>query len=146
MKVDFYQLSRDPVEKVVAGIARKVRQDDGRLLVVSADEDQRKAISKALWTAAPEEFLANGAYDAPHPNRQPILISDNADPANGAKLAIIADGTWREDAAALHRVLLMFGEAQTQDARTLWRGFDARKDVERRIFKQTPEGRWTEGG
>ena len=36
--------------------------------------------------------------------------------------------------------------AQTQAARDLWRGFDAREDVERRIFKQTPEGRWAEGG
>ncbi|MEP2235218.1 MAG: DNA polymerase III subunit chi [Alteripontixanthobacter sp.] len=146
MKVDFYQLSRDPVEKVVAGIARKVRADDGRLLVVSSDEAQRKTISKELWTAYPQEFLANGPVGAVGAERQPILISDQATPENDAKIAILADGEWREEAAALDRCLLMFGEAQTQDARTLWRGFDAREDVERRIFKQTPDGRWQEGG
>ena len=140
MRLDFYQLSRDPVETVVAGIARKVRADDGRLLVVSADEAQRSAISKALWAAAPEEFLANGTHDEPHADRQPILISDKAEATNGAKLVILADGTWREDSVGMDRVLLMFGEAQTDDARTLWRGFDTRADVERRIFKQRPRG------
>ena len=35
MKVDFYQLGRDPAEKVIAGIARNTLKAGERLLVVS---------------------------------------------------------------------------------------------------------------
>ena len=60
MKVDFWQLSRDPVEKVVAMIAQRVLDSDERLLVVSGEQAQREAISRELWKAGPESFLANG--------------------------------------------------------------------------------------
>ncbi|NQX95546.1 MAG: DNA polymerase III subunit chi, partial [Erythrobacter sp.] len=60
MKIDFWQLSRDPVEKVTALIAQRVLDSGERLLVVSAEADQRAAISKGLWQAGPESFLANG--------------------------------------------------------------------------------------
>ncbi|HSM53660.1 MAG TPA: DNA polymerase III subunit chi, partial [Erythrobacter sp.] len=39
-RVDFYQLSRDPVERVAAMLARKVLQEGQRLLVVSGDPGQ----------------------------------------------------------------------------------------------------------
>ena len=37
MKVDFWLLSRDPAERVVAMIAERVLADGGRVLVVSGD-------------------------------------------------------------------------------------------------------------
>ena len=60
MKIDFWQLSRDPVDKVVALIAARVVGDGERLLVVSADSGQREAIARALWESRPAAFLANG--------------------------------------------------------------------------------------
>ena len=36
MQVDFYQLTRDPAEKVLPFIAQRVLDDKGRLLIVSA--------------------------------------------------------------------------------------------------------------
>lgn len=49
MKLDFWQVTDDPVEKVVTLIAKRVIGEGARLLVVSADSDQRAAISRALW-------------------------------------------------------------------------------------------------
>ena len=40
MQVDFYQLTRDPAEKILALIAQRVLDDDGRLLIVSDDKAQ----------------------------------------------------------------------------------------------------------
>ena len=60
MTVDFWQLSRDPVEKVVALIAQRVMDQGERLLVVSENAEHREAISRGLWKAGPESFLANG--------------------------------------------------------------------------------------
>ena len=118
MQLDFWQLSRDPIERVVALIAERTRGADETLLVVAADEGQRAAISRALWEARPEAFLANGEASAPHAERQPILLSSECDPVNGARYAVLADGLWRSEAEPFERVFLLFGDAGTEAART----------------------------
>ena len=52
MQVDFYQLSRDPVDKVLPAIAARVLDGGGRLLVVAGDDDRLAALSQGLWSAA----------------------------------------------------------------------------------------------
>ena len=59
MQVDFYQLSRDPVEQALPGIARRVLEEGGRLLVVSDDPAQLERISRGLWDAGPDTYLAH---------------------------------------------------------------------------------------
>jgi DNA polymerase-3 subunit chi len=145
MQVDFWQLSRDPVERVVALIAERTRGAGERLLVVAGDAEQRQAISRALWETKPEAFLAHGEAGsdagAPHAARQPILLSAECDPVNGARYLVLADGGWREPAEAFERVFLLFGEAATQAARGVWRQFDGREDVQRAYYAQE-EGKW----
>ena len=41
MQLDFWQLSRDPVERVVALIAERTRESSEKLLVVANDDEQR---------------------------------------------------------------------------------------------------------
>src|SRR4051812_7142825 len=106
MKLDFWQLSRDPVERVVALIAERTRGADEKLLVVAADDGQRAAMSRALWEAKPEAFLANGEASAPHAERQPILLSSECAAVNGARYAVLADGTWRDEAERFERAFL----------------------------------------
>ena len=95
MRVDFYQLSRDPAEKVLPLLARNTLKAGERLLAVSADEAQLARIGDALWEPR-ESFLANGRAGGPHDARQPVLLSDRVEPANGARYFAIADGLWRE--------------------------------------------------
>ncbi len=145
MRVDFYQLSRDPVERVTAMLARLVLKSGNRLLVVSENPGQRAVISRELWKAGPEEFLANGEADAPGAEQQPILLSDTADAKNAAKMVLFADGKWRGEATAFDRAFLLFGEGETQAARDLWRELDSKEGVERFIHKQDESGRWNAG-
>lgn len=144
-RVDFYQLSRDPVDVTVVKLAGKVMQAGERLLVVAADPALRERLGKALWAKGGGSFLANGPADAPHAARQPILVSDGCAAPNEASMAILADGVWREEASAFARVMLLFDEAATDAARNLWRELAPREDIDNRIFKQTPEGGWREG-
>ncbi len=145
MRVDFYQLSRDPVERVVVMLARKVAASGERLLVVSGDPGQRAVISGELWRAGPDQFLANGEASDSHPERQPILLSDRADAANGAKIVLLADGKWRSEALDFERALLLFGGGETEAARALWRELDGEDGVTREIHKQDESGRWQVG-
>ena len=143
MRVDFYQLSRDPVEKVVALLAGKVLDAGARLLVVAESEELRRTLADSLWAA--DGFLANGMAKEPHAEQQPILLSVDCIAPNGATMVLLADGVWREEATGFDRAMLLFNGNGTEAARKLWVEMKAREDVEPRIFKQTANGGWREG-
>jgi DNA polymerase III subunit chi len=144
VKLDFWQVTDDPVEKVVALIARRVLGEGERVLVVSDSAEQRAALSRALWESGPESFLANGEADAPGADRQPILLSGEPDPANGASHVILADGTFRE-CPGFARVFLLFPPDLAPAARQAWRAVDGREGLERAYFAQEA-GRWVKKG
>lgn len=91
MRVDFYQLSGDPIETVVPLLAAKAVEGGGRLLVVSADPDRRAALSQALGERE-DAFLAHGEAGDAYAARQPVLLAESCDAANGARMVLIADG------------------------------------------------------
>jgi DNA polymerase-3 subunit chi len=144
MKLDFWQVTDDPIPKVVALIAKRALAQGERVLVVAADPEQRAAISRALWEGGPESFLANGEADAPGADRQPILLSAEPVAVNGASHVILADGLFRE-CPGFARVFLLFPPDLAPQARTAWRAQDGRDDVERTYFAQE-DGRWVKKG
>ena len=141
MQLDFWQLSRDPVERVVALIAERTRAAGEKLLVVADGESQRAALSAALWETRSEAFLANGEAQAPHAERQPILLSPTCEAANGARYIVLADGLWRGPAELFERAFLLFDEAGTPAARKVWKQFHGREDIERNYYAQE-DGKW----
>jgi DNA polymerase-3 subunit chi len=143
-KLDFWQVTDDPVEKVVALIAKRALGQGERVLVVSADPEQRRAITAALWQAGPESFLANGEADAAGAERQPILLGSDLEAVNGASHLILADGTFRE-AEGFARVFLLFPPDAAPAARAAWRAADGRTDIERAYYAQE-DGRWVKKG
>jgi DNA polymerase-3 subunit chi len=144
MRADFYQLGGEPVERTIPLLASKVKEAGGKLLVVSDDAAQLKAIGDALWSERPQDFLANGVAGGAHDARQPILLSQTCEAANDARLVMFADGLWRDEAAGFERSFLLFGEATLDGARSAWRKLGEREDVERRFWKRDG-GRWVEG-
>ncbi len=143
MRVDFYQLSRDSAETALPRIARASLNAGERLLVVSADDSQRRRISEALWTRLPDSFLAHAQAGGAHDARQPILIARDIVPTNGARFLALADGQWRE-AEGFARIFLMFDDATLAGARACWRLLGERDSVERRFWKQQG-AKWVEG-
>ena len=143
MRVDFYQLSRDPAELVLPKLAQGTLGAGKRLLVVSEDADQLQRIGEALWTRLPETFLANGLAGGQHDARQPILLSQVAEPANGARYLALADGVWR-DMDGAERVFLLFPPERIDDARGCWRMLGTREGVERKYWRQDG-GKWLQG-
>jgi DNA polymerase-3 subunit chi len=143
VRVDFYQLSRDPAEAVLPLIARNTLNAGERLLVVSEDADQLGRISNGLWGRIADSFLAHG-FAGEHETRQPILLSGEMAPANGARFLAIADGVWRDAEAPFERTFYIFGEDTLQGARECWVMLGKRGGVDRRFWKQQG-GKWVEG-
>lgn len=146
-RVDFYRLTRDPVERVLPAVASRVLANGDRLLVVAASAMQRQPIDEALWTLQPASFLPHGNAGSPDEAIEPILLSGTLDPVppNGARLVALADGEWREEALGFERVFLLFDNSRIDDARATWRALAAREDVDNRFWKQDERGRWSEG-
>ncbi len=146
-RVDFYRLTRDPVERVLPALATRILANGDRLLVVAAPAMQRQAIDEALWTLQPASFLPHGHAGSPDEEIEPILISGTLDvsPPNRASLVALADGEWREEALGFDRIFLLFDNSRIDDARALWRALAARDDVDNRFWKQDENGRWSEG-
>ena len=145
MRVDFYQLSRDPAEAVLPQLARNTLRLGERMLVVSGDAAQLERIDRELWLRFPDSFLAHGMSGGPHDARQPILLSDRPEPANGARFMAIADGVWRESPQAVERIFYLFGDPEVEAARDCWRMLGAREGMERHFWKQEG-GKWIEQG
>jgi DNA polymerase-3 subunit chi len=141
MRVDFYQLSRDPADVALVSLARATLSAGERLLVVAGDTALLKKIDTALWTQRPESFLAHGFAGGPDDERQPILLSDLPEPANGARYIALADGRWRDEALKFERVFLLFDAATIEDARARWRALDAVEGAERNYWEQVG-GKW----
>ena len=142
MQVDFYHLTRDPLAAALALIAGKATAGGERMLVVSGDEGQRKALSQALWSASPTSFLANGDTREPHAERQPILFSDQAEPLNGARFLAIVDNVWRDGEEPFARTFFFFEDHDRDAARSAWSMLGKREGVVRNYWKQEG-GRWT---
>jgi DNA polymerase III subunit chi len=144
MQVDFYQLTRDPAETVLPAIAQRIVDTGDRMLIVSNDPAQLDKLSSALWSAKPESFLAHAKAGQGADGAQPILLSENASPANGAKMIALADGEWRDEALGFQRAFYLFPPDKTDNARTAWRALADKADVERRYWKQDG-GKWRQG-
>jgi DNA polymerase-3 subunit chi len=143
MQVDFYQLGHAPIERVLPRIAERVLSSGARLLVVGADEAQLEQLDRALWSYAADAFLPHGRAGAGGEAHQPVLLAPTLDPRNGARNVALIDGQWRQEALAYDRAFHFFDEESVDAARAAWRALGDAPDVERRFWRQDPDGRWT---
>jgi DNA polymerase-3 subunit chi len=141
VQVDFYQLNGVAAEHVIANLAEKVLEADGRLLIVADDEAQLARLNRLLWDQGPTGFLPHGIAGGSDDARQPVLLSTSPDAPNQARNMLIADGTWREAALTYDRSFYLFDNATLEGARLAWKLLAGREGVERRYWAQE-NGKW----
>ena len=141
MQVDFYQLVAIPAEQVIASLAEKVLETDGRLLIVAEDEAQLVRLDRMLWDQGAAGFLPHGIAGGADDARQPILLSSSPDAPNQARNMLIADGLWREAALTYDRSFYLFDDATLEGARLAWKLLAGREGVERRYWAREG-GKW----
>ena len=141
MQVDFYQLAGTPAEQVIATLAEKILDGDGRLLIVAEDEAQLARLDRILWDQGAASFLPHGVAGGADDARQPILLSSSPDAPNQARNMLIADGQWREAALTYDRSFYLFDSDTLEGARLAWKLLAGREGVERRYWAREG-GRW----
>ena len=129
---------------MIASIAEKVLEADGRLLVVAEDEAYLARLDRQLWSDGPS-FLPHGLAGGTDDSRQPILLSTQPDAPNQARNMLIADGTWREAALSYERSFYLFDNDTLEGARLAWKLLAGREGVERRYWANE-NGKWVKKG
>ena len=142
MKVDFYHLTVQPLDRVLPMLAEKVLASGARLLVVAEDGPARTHLDKLLWSYAADSFLPHAQIGGEGDAEQPILIAADVNAANGARNILLADGIWRDDALDFDRAFHLFDEESLRPARAAWKALAGREGVERRYWRQNEAGRW----
>lgn len=140
----FYHLEQASPDAVLPDLLEKTRARGWKALVVSPDEDRLKLLDMALWTERAESFLPHGLAREAHAERQPILLSSEQDPVNGAECLFLLDGELPTDPDAFTRTLLLFDghdEQAIQAARGLWKTSAAAGHTIS-YWKQSETGRW----
>lgn len=141
MQVDFYQLAGTPAEQIIATLAEKVLETDGRLLIVAEDEAFLARLDRQLWDQGASRFLPHGVGGGADDTRQLILLSTSPDAPNQARNMLIADGTWREAALTFDRSFYLFDDSTLDGARLAWKLLAGREGVERRYWARE-DGKW----
>ncbi|MGS1017657.1 DNA polymerase III subunit chi [Allosphingosinicella humi] len=143
MLVDFYYLTATPLDRVLPRICERIVAEGGKLLIV-AEPDLIESLDALLWTYAVDSFLPHGRSDGVAPEVQPILLSPDPAPLNGAEAVALADGRWRDEALSFARTFYFFDAAHLGEARATWRALKGREGVACRYWKQV-DGRWVQG-
>jgi DNA polymerase-3 subunit chi len=141
MIVDFYHLTASPLERVLPSVADKILAGGERLLVV-AEPGLLGRLDEALWSYSKDSFLPHGRERA---GSQPVLLSTEPQPANGAANIALADGRWRDEALGFARAFYFFDNDARDSARDAWRALKGRPEVEARYWKQDERGKWVQG-
>lgn len=147
-RVDFYQLTRDPVAHLLPDLAERTLAADHRMVIIADDAIQLDGISDALWSKKPQSFLAHGKAGEGHEADQPILLvhalneADGSVPNNAGFLAI-ADGVWRDQCDHFERIFFPFEPDHIDAARAAWKSLKDRDGVTRHYWRQDGR-RWVE--
>jgi DNA polymerase-3 subunit chi len=142
MRVDFYQLGGSQPDGIIASIATRLIDEDQRLLITAADENQLARLDRQLWDQGAASFLPHGLAGGGDDQSQPILLSTGTDAPNLARNILIADGEWRDAALGYDRAFYLFDAKTLDGARLAWKLLAGRDAVERNYWAQA-DGKWT---
>lgn len=139
----FYHIEHTSLDAAIAPLIEKCLERRWRVLVVGHAETLER-LDRALWTFREDSFLPHGraTKDAA---KQPVLLSTEAAPVNGARVALLLDGS-DAGAASFERCMVVFdGGDETARAKARQQ-FKSASDAgaAARYFQQERSGAWKE--
>src|SRR3546814_18468419 len=98
LRVDFYHLTRTPVEFVLPRLLEKVVSGGERALVVAGDAGLLARLLEQLWRYEPASFLPHSTPGWGDEAATPILPGTRAQACNGAPPLHTANSHWQHRA------------------------------------------------
>jgi DNA polymerase III subunit chi len=141
----FYQLQRQPVEKVLPLLIEKSLERGWRVAVQSSSDERIEALDAHLWTYREDSFLPHGTMRDSAAAEQPVLLTTASDNANGAAVRFLIDGSPIPDDPGTYSRLVLLFDGEDPDAlaaaRSRWR--QAKEEGHEVTYWQADDdGRW----
>jgi DNA polymerase-3 subunit chi len=124
----FYHLTRTGLTEALARLLGRTLQAGRRALVLCPDAARLKALDAALWAAQEPVWLPHGTAADGDADLQPVWLSTEPEPVNGAKFLFLVDGADTARRDAFERVFDLFDGTDAENvvaARVRWRAAKA---------------------
>jgi DNA polymerase-3 subunit chi len=121
-EIGFYHLTRSSLTEALPRLLSRTLSAGQRALVVGTNESELSTLSAALW--AQPEWLPHGMAKDGDPDLQPIWLSTEAVPVNGARFLFLVEGASATDFNRFDRAFDLFdgtSEAAVAAARLRWK-------------------------
>ncbi|MCY0146411.1 DNA polymerase III subunit chi [Hoeflea sp. G2-23] len=143
-EVLFYHLTESRLEDALPPLLEKSLERGWRVSVHLGSEERRAALDAHLWTFREDSFLPHGGDQAPHADRQPVLLTLGAEAANSATVRFVVDGAEIPTLDDVERLVMMFDghdQSQLEAARGQWRSLKTAGHT-LTYWQQTEDRRW----
>ena len=143
-EVLFYHLTESRLEDALPPLLEKSLERGWRVSVHLGSEERRAALDAHLWTFREDSFLPHGGDQAPHAERQPVLLTLGAEAANAATVRFVVDGAEIPTLDDVERLVMMFDghdQSQLEAARGQWRSLKTAGHT-LTYWQQTEDRRW----
>ena len=143
-EVLFYQLDRQPLDRVLPGLLEKTLERGWRAVVQTGGEERLDALDVLLWTYREDSFLPHGRASDGFAGEQPVFLTVCEDNPNGASVRFLVDGADCHEIGGYSRVVYLF-EGRDEDARAnareQWKAAKA-AGYAVTYWQQDERGRW----
>ena len=144
-EIVFYQLQRQPLERVLPTLIEKSLERGWRVIVQAASEERVEALDAQLWIFRDDSFLPHGTWREAEASEQPILLTLDGDNPNGAAVRFLIDGAPMPTDADAYRRIVLIVDGEDPDAveaaRKRWSEGKA-KGLDVTYWRPDEEGRW----
>lgn len=139
----FYHIEHTALDAAIAPLIEKCLERKWRVVVVGHEATVER-LDRSLWTFRDESFLPHGRARS-DAAKHPVLLSTEPDPVNGAKVAILLDGS-DADATLFERVMVVFDGGDETARGKARQQYKAATDAggNARYFQQERGGGWKE--
>lgn len=143
-EVLFYQLERQPLERVLPSLLEKTLERGWRAVVQSGSEERLEALDLALWTYTDDSFLPHGTRKDGDPAQQPVYLTTSDDNPNGAGVRFLVDGAEAANLEGFVRIVYLFDGRDPQATEAARRQWQQAKVAGSAVtfWRQTDAGRW----
>jgi DNA polymerase-3 subunit chi len=123
-EIGFYHLTRTSLVAALPPLLGRTLGLQERALVLCTSPQQVATIDDALWLSQNPDWLPHGTAAAPHPEWQPIYITDTEINPAGAQFLFLTFGAQTKNLSAYKRVFDLFDgndENAVAAARVRWK-------------------------
>lgn len=143
-EVHFYHLTRSPPDAALRQLLERALARGWRA-AVRAPAARLDWLDRQLWLAPEDGFLPHALAGGPHDARQPVLLTEAAEPANAPQVILALDGAevTADEVARRERCCVLFDGADAaalDGARAQWAALTA-AGCPARYWSQVA-GRW----